>query len=121
MLAGPGAGVGPALRHLPGGGGVQAHLPPAQGEAADTALEAGQGEGGGVAEVGALRQVQGGEGGEGGLPCDGREVVQLEHGVTPVPADPHTVPGPQTDRGLRAEQEGGARQTEAQLEEFLPH
>ena len=37
--------MGPALRHLPGGGGVQAHLPPAQREAANTALEAGQGEG----------------------------------------------------------------------------
>ena len=120
-MAGLSAGVGLALSHSLGGRRAQADQPPAQLEAADTALEAGQGEGGGVAEVGALRQVQGGEGGEGGLPCDGREVVQLEHGVTPVPADPHTVPGPQTDRGLRAEQEGGAGQTEAQLEESLPH
>ena len=120
MIASLSAGVGLALSHSLGGSRAQADLLPSQLEAADTALEAGEGEGGGVAEVRDVSEVQGGERGL-SLSCDWRKVVQLEHCLGPVPAQPHTVPGPQPHRDLGAQPQCGAGESEAQLEIFINH
>ena len=107
VVTGGGAGVGLAGGHSVGGTPLQPHLAPAHPQAPDTALEAGQREGGRVAEVGDVCQVQGGEGGL-SLPPHWLEVVQLQHGVGPVPLYPHTVPPPQHHGLLRHQPQLGS-------------